>query len=43
MAGPAPGQDEPEPESDTRVQLMGVPAKADVCNIRHPFSTLLDA
>lgn len=34
MAGPAPDQHEPEPESDTRLQLTGVPADADVSNFR---------
>ena len=43
MAGPAPSQDEPEPESDTRVKLMGVPAEADVCNFCHRFYKFADA
>ena len=30
---------DPEPESDTRLQLMGVPTEADVCNFRYWFST----
>jgi hypothetical protein len=29
LAGPA-GQHEPDPESDTRLQLIGVPAEGDV-------------
>lgn len=37
MAGPAPGLDEPEPESDARLQLMGVPADDNVSNYRHRF------
>ena len=39
LAGPA-SLPEPEPESDTHLQLMGVPGDDDVRNSSH-FSTLL--
>lgn len=42
MAGPAPGLDEPDPETDTRLQLISVPADSDVSSV-NDFQPLLDS
>ena len=42
MAGPAPGLDEPEPDTDTRLQLISVPADSDVSNSVNEFQPLFD-
>ena len=43
LAGPAPDLHEPEPESDTHIRLMGVPADDDVRDSHHLPTLLFDA
>ena len=42
LAGPAPDLHEPEPESDTHLQLIRVPADTDVSNSSHFLALLFD-
>jgi len=41
-AGPAPDFGEREPESDRRLELIGIPPDIDVCSHCHHFLTFAD-
>jgi len=41
-AGYAPDMDDPEPESDMHLGLIGIPSEADASNSSHLFLPLFD-